>query len=77
MVVELSNLGGNLANLPALETILGVEDLAMLLLKLPQLRVDVKGASKIRLPLLVAVLGKVSEKGEKTKISYTQLVNKI
>lgn len=71
VVVELANLGGNLANLPALEAKLGVQYLTVLLLKLPQLRVDVKGASKVRLPLLVAVLWKVSVRGkEKIVILY-------
>lgn len=37
-----------------------MHSLPVLLLKLPQLGVDVKGASKVGLPLLVSVLRKVS-----------------
>lgn len=62
VVVQLSNLGGNLPNLPPLQAVLGVKHLSVLLLKFPQLRVDIEGATKIGLPLLMAVLRQVSAK---------------
>ena len=49
MVVELSDLGGDLSDLPALEAVAGVEDDAVLLLELPQLRVDVEGSPEVSL----------------------------
>ena len=59
VVVELANLGGDLAYLPPLEVVLAVEDVAVLLLELPQLRVDVKGAAEVGLPLLVPILRQI------------------
>lgn len=59
MVVQLSDLGGYFPNLPPFQAVLGVQDLAVLLLELPQFGVDVEGPSEVRLPLLVPVLGQV------------------
>lgn len=64
MVVELADLGGDLADLPALESVARVERAAVLLLELPQLRVDVERAPEVALPLLVAVRGlRIEEEG--------------
>lgn len=71
VVVELPDLGGDLADLPSLQPVLGVEDLAVLLLELPQLGVDVEGAAEVRLPLLVPVLGQVPA-GSKTPRDVTR-----
>lgn len=60
MIIKLPDLGRDLADLPPLQAVLGVEDHAVLLLELPQLRVDVEGAPEVRLPLFVAVLRQVS-----------------
>lgn len=68
VVVELANLGGNLPYLPPLQAVLGVEDLAVLRLELPQLREDVKGPPEVGLPVGLAVLRQVSvqwENGER------------
>lgn len=59
MVVELANLRGDLADLPALEVILGVQDVSVLLLKAPKPRVSVKGGFKVGLPTLVADLWQI------------------
>lgn len=55
MVVELPNLGSNLANLPPLQAKLMLKNLPVLLLILPQLRVHIKRASIVRLPLVIPV----------------------
>lgn len=60
MIVKLSYFGGNLSDLPPLQSILGVEDLPVLLLELPQFRVNVEGSAKVSLPLLVAILRQVT-----------------
>lgn len=60
VIIKLSDFAGYFANLPALQSVLGVEHQAMLLLELPQLCVDIKGASKVRLPLPVAILRQIS-----------------
>lgn len=40
MVVELADLGGDLADLPSFQAVLGVEYLPVLLLKFPEFSVD-------------------------------------
>lgn len=62
MIVKLSNFGSDFTNLPTLQTKFGVENLAVLLLKFPQLCINVEGAAKVCLPLFVTILGQVSEK---------------
>ena len=62
MVIKLTNLGGNLSNLPSLEPVLGVEDLPVLLLKLPKFCIYIKCSAKIGLPLLVTILREVPGK---------------
>ena len=47
MIVELSDLGGDLTDLPPLEAVPGVKDDPVLLLELPQLRVDVESSPKV------------------------------
>jgi len=49
VVVELSYLGRDLSDLPTLESVAGVQDDPVLLLELPQLRVDVKRPAKVSL----------------------------
>ena len=56
MVVQLADLGGDLPDLPPLESVLPVKYGAVLLLELPEARVDVKGAAEVALPLLVSIL---------------------
>lgn len=70
MIVKLSNFGGDFTNLPTLQTKFGVKNLAVLLLKFPQLCINVKGAAKVCLPLLVTILGQVSEKNSYTLAPY-------
>ena len=65
MVVELPDLRGYLADLPPLEAVPRVQHRPVLLLELPQLRVDVEGAAEVGLPLFVPVLGQVTEAVEK------------
>lgn len=60
MIIKLSDFAGYFANLPAFQSIFGVEDHAMLLLKLPELCVDIEGASKIGLPLPMPILRQIS-----------------
>lgn len=60
MVVQLSYFGSYFADLPPFETVFGIQNLPVLLLELPQLRVYIESSSKIRLPLFVAVLRQVS-----------------
>lgn len=62
MVVKLANLRCNFSNLPTFQTKFRVEDLTVLLLELPELGVNVEGAAKVGLPLLVSVLRKVPGK---------------
>lgn len=59
MIVQLSDLAGDLADLPALQAVFGVQHQAMLLLELPQLRVHVERAPEVRLPLTMAVLRQI------------------
>lgn len=61
MVIQLAYLGRDLAYLPSLETVLAVEDVTMLLLEFPQLRVHIERPAEVRLPLLVPVLRQVPE----------------
>lgn len=60
MIVQLSDLAGDFADLPTLEAVFRVEDEAMLLLEFPQLRVHVKRATKVRLPLSMSILRQIS-----------------
>lgn len=62
VIIELSYLGGDLADLPSLQSIFGVKDLSVLLLELPQFRVNVESSAKVGLPLFVSVLRQVSKK---------------
>lgn len=59
MVVELSYFGGDLPDLPTLQTIFSIQYKTMLLLKFPQFRVNVERPSKIRLPLFMTVLWQI------------------
>ena len=61
MIIQLSNFTSYFADLPTLESVLGIEHEAMLLLKLPQLCVHVKRATKVVLPLPMAILGQVAQ----------------
>jgi len=49
VVVELSYLGRDLSDLPTLEPVASVQDDPVLLLELPQLRVDVERPAEVRL----------------------------
>lgn len=60
MIIKLSDFAGYFANLPAFQSILWVKHQAMLLLEFPQLCVDIKGASKVCLPLTMAILRQIS-----------------
>ena len=73
MVVELADFGGNFPYLPTFQTIAGIENGPVLLLELPQLGVDVEGAAKVSLPLLVSVLGQVTEAVEKLLRLFQQM----
>lgn len=61
MIIQLSDFASYFSDLPPLQTVLGVEYDAVLLLKLPQFRVHVERASEVGLPLSMAVLGQVPE----------------
>lgn len=67
VVVKLSYLASNLADLPSLEAVASVEHLTILLLKLPQLGVRVERATEICLPLAIplSVLRQISSKKKK------------
>lgn len=69
MIVELSDLGGDLTDLPTFESVLGVQYLSVLLLKLPEFRVNIESSAEVRLPLLVAILGQIPDKHTQ-KIQY-------
>jgi hypothetical protein len=49
MIVELSDFRCDFSNLPPLEAVSRIEDGPMLLLKLPQLRVDVERPAEVSL----------------------------
>ncbi len=78
MIVQLSDLGGNLADLPPFQRVLLFKDMPMLLLIFPQLGVNIERAAKIRLPLviLVPVLGQLSQ-AVKQLSTLVQQVNKL
>ena len=56
MIIELSDFRGYFANLPASQAVLGVKNLAMLLLKLPELGINIERPAKVCLPLPMSVL---------------------
>ena len=64
MIVELSDLGGDLTDLPPLEAIPGVKDDPVLLLELPQLRVDVESSAKVCLEKISKGHFTISEKAQ-------------
>lgn len=65
VIIKLSDFAGYFANLPAFQSILGIEHQTMLLLEFPQLCIDIEGASKVRLPLSVAILRQISIRKER------------
>lgn len=73
MIIKLSDFAGYFANLPAFQSILGIEHQTMLLLEFPQLCVYIEGASKVRLPLSVAILRQISI-GKKKKTYHIKNV---
>ena len=73
MVIELSNFGGNFADLPPFESVSLVKHSPMLLLKLPQLGVDVECPAEVSLPLLVSVLRHVPEAVEQLLRLFEQM----
>ena len=64
MIVELSDLGGDLTDLPPLEAVPGVKDDPVLLLELPQLRVDVESSAKVCLEKSLKGHFTISEKAQ-------------
>jgi hypothetical protein len=60
MVVELSYLGGNLADLPSFQVIFRVQNVPVLLLKSPQPRVGIESSLKMSLPPFMADLRQIS-----------------
>ena len=61
VVVELSDLGGDVSDLRPPESVLLVQDGPVGLLVLPQLGVDVEGPAEVALPLLLTVRGQVPQ----------------
>ena len=64
VIVKLTNLGGNLTDLPPFERVFLLKRVTMCLLKLPELRVHVERATKVSLPLaiFVTILRQISSK---------------
>lgn len=55
MVIELAYFACDFADLPPFEAVFRVENVSILLLKFPQLRIRIERAAEIRLPLTVSL----------------------
>lgn len=62
VIIELSDFRCNFSDLPSLESIASVENDSMLLLKFPQLRVDVECAAEVSLNKYFKILVQTNEK---------------
>lgn len=62
MIVELANFRSDFTNLPPFQTVLRIQNLPVLLLELPQFRINVEGPPEIRLPLFMTILRKIPAK---------------